>query len=105
MCGYPCADSMSARAHRRSLKMPDIRLQPIPALTYLRHLSSFVGGVHIRAVRRLPKHTCVHGPTPPIATPATNPALRDTQNPGKTTAVDRARMPLIRMGVEMSVIA
>src|SRR5581483_5618648 len=51
MCGYPCADSMSARALRRSLKMPDIRLQPIPALTFLRLPSSFAAGVHIRAVR------------------------------------------------------
>jgi hypothetical protein len=42
---------MSARAHRRSLKMPDIRLQPIPALTYLRRPSFFAGEVHIRAVR------------------------------------------------------
>ena len=33
-CGSPCADSMSARAQRRSLKMPDIRLQPTPASCY-----------------------------------------------------------------------
>jgi len=39
---------MSARAQRRSLTMPDIRLQPIPALTYLRRPSFFAGGVHIR---------------------------------------------------------
>src|SRR5581483_2755270 len=53
-CGYPCADSMSARAQRCSLQMPDIRLQPIPALTcYLRRFSCVAGGVHIRTVRRL----------------------------------------------------
>src|SRR5712692_6196211 len=31
--------------------MPDIRLQPIPALTYLRRFSCVAGGVHIRVVR------------------------------------------------------
>jgi len=31
--------------------MPDIRLQPIPALTYLRRFSCIAGGVHIRGVR------------------------------------------------------
>ena len=48
-CGCPCADSMSARALRRSHQMPDIRLQPIPALTYLPRCPRCVaGGVHIR---------------------------------------------------------
>ena len=43
---------MSARALRGSHQMPDIRLQPIPALTYLRRFSCFAGGVHIRVVRQ-----------------------------------------------------
>src|SRR5258708_10947993 len=46
---------MSARAPRCSLKMPDIRLQPIPVLTGLRRFSCFAGGVHVRKVRD-PRH-------------------------------------------------